>query len=138
VSLNPAQRTAVRSTLLQLEQALDETERLLDGPPTGVTYIIEADFSPAIIAELRQTCQETRRQIAELVTAFDLPVQRRYARRLIVAGMSNAWVNLEEVRPVKLRRYGQVDVALDQTLTPRLERLIHTVLAIQELASRED
>jgi hypothetical protein len=43
---------------------------------------------------------------------------------------------LEEIRPDRLKRYGAVDPALNETLSPGLERLIELVRAIQTLASR--
>jgi hypothetical protein len=43
MSLNRAQRTALSTTLLQLEQALDEIEQLFIAPVAGVTYTIERE-----------------------------------------------------------------------------------------------
>jgi hypothetical protein len=135
MSLNQPQRNALANNLQQLEQSLDEIERLLDSPPAGVTYTTEVDFDPPTIQCLRETCRETRGQIAEIAAAFELPQRRWDGRRIIVAEMSVAWIDLEDMRPPKLRRYGTVDPALNETLAPRLERLMELVLAMRELAS---
>jgi hypothetical protein len=136
MSLNQPQRNALATNLQQLERALNEIERLLDSPPTGVTYTTEVDFGPATIQRLRETCRDTRSQIAEIAAAFELPQHRWDGRRMIVAQMSVARIDLEDMRPPKLQRYGTVDPTLNETLAPRLERLIDLVLAIRELASR--
>jgi hypothetical protein len=136
VSLNQPQRNALATNLEQLERSLNEIERLLDSPPGGVTYTTEVDFSPITVEQLRARCHDLRSQIAETAAAFDLPCRRWNGRQLIVAEMSVAWVDLEDLRPPKLRRYGAVDPSLSETLAPRLERLSSLVLAIQDLASR--
>jgi len=137
MTLNLAQRTALLSTLIHLERALIETEQMLDRPPSGVTFTTEVDWSEACAQDLRSLCAAARSQIAEMVDVFGLPVQHLNGRRIVVGEMSIAWVNLEELRPERLRRYGDVDPALSETLTPRLERLMEQVLAIQSLASQQ-
>lgn len=136
MSLNQPQRNALATNLQQLERSLNEIERLLDSPPTGVTYTTEVDFGPGTARQIRERCRDLRSQIADIAAAFELPQRRWDGRRIIVAEMSVAWADLEDMRPAKLRRYGTVDPALNETLAPRLERLIELVLTIQELASR--
>jgi hypothetical protein len=136
MGLNQPQRNALANNLQQLERSLDEIERLLDSPPTGITYTTEVDFDPPTIQRIRETCRETRGQIADIAAAFELPQHRWDGRRMIVAEMSVAWIDLEDMRPPKLRRYGTVDPDLNETLAPRLERLMELVLAMRELASR--
>lgn len=134
--LNQGQRTALTTSLLHLEQALDEIDHLLDHPPSGVTYTTEVEFGPATAQQIREKCDQLRRQITDAVAAFNLPRHHWSGRRVIVAEMSTAWANLEDMRPAKLRRYGTVDPALNEILTPRLEDLIHLVLTVQELATK--
>ena len=136
MTLNPAQRAALSITLMQLEQAVAETEGLLNGPQVGITYATDVDWSDATVQALRELCRATRSHIQELVNLFNLPVHRFDARRAVVAAMSLSWTNLEDAQPDKLRRYGDVDLTLRETLAPRLERLIDQVLALQQLASR--
>lgn len=136
--LNPYQRTALAVALEQLEQSVGQIERLLDDPPVGATYRMALDLRPDTVKEIRQQCAAVRRQIAEAVAAFDLPQRPSSARRMIVAEMSSAWANLEDLRPSKLRRYGSVDPVLDETWSPRLERLIRLVLDIAGLARDEE
>jgi len=132
--LNRFQRTALAVTLEQLERSLGEIERLLDGAPAGVTHVTVVDLEPATIRQVREQCETARCQVAEMVAAFKLPRQRSNVRQVIVAEMGAVWSRLEDLRPSKLRRYGSVDPSLDETLAPRLEQLIHLVLAIGELA----
>ena len=134
--LNPAQRTALSTALMQLEQAVAETESLLDGSRQGITHATELDWSEATTRVLRELCHVVRRHIQELVNLFDLPVHRFHGRRVVVAAMSVAWTNLEDARPDKLRRYGDVDPTLRETLAPHLEHLINQVLELQQLANR--
>ncbi len=134
--LNPAQRSALSTTLMQLEQTVAEMECLLDGPQQGITYATDVDWGEATIRSLRGLCLAARGHIQELVKLFDLPVHRLYGRRVVVGVMSVSWNNLEDVRPARLRRYGEVDPALGQTLEPLLELLIRVVLELRQLASR--
>lgn len=134
--LNQGQRTALATNLLHLEQALDQIERLLDSPPAGATYITMVEFGPATAQQIRQLCNDLRGQVADMVIEFNLPPYHWSGRRVIVAEMGTIWANLEDLRPPKLQRYGAVDPSLVETLTPRLERLIGWVLAIQELATQ--
>lgn len=136
--LNWLQRTALGVTLEQLERSVDAIERMLDGAPAGITYTMALDLEPATLRQIREQCAAVRRQIADIAAAFALPPRQSNVRQMIVAEMSNAWAHLEDLRPSKLQRYGSVDPILNETLAPRLERLIHLVLAIDELArSRE-
>jgi hypothetical protein len=136
MSLNQAQRTALSTTLLHLEKALDEIEHLLDGSTVGVTYTTEVDLAPAAAQQIRERCAAIRTEMAELMERFELPSHHWYGRQIVVAEMTSTWTNLEEVRPERLRRFGAVDPTLTEILTPRLERLIQLVRAIQNLASR--
>lgn len=128
------QRTALAVTMEQLERSLGDVERILDDASAGATYATVVDFEPATLRQLREQCRAARRQVAEIAATFELPQGQSNARRVIVAEMSNAWAHLEDLRPPKLRRYGDVDPILNETLAPRLERLIRLVLAIEDLA----
>jgi hypothetical protein len=136
MSLNVAQRAAVATTLEQLEQAVVKTEQLLDGPPAGITFATDVDWDEATVRALRELCAQVRSQIAELVDAFGLPVDHLSGRGGVVASMGSAWVNLADSRPKALRRYGEADPALNETLAPRLEQLMDLVMAIQKVASQ--
>jgi sulfur carrier protein ThiS len=135
--LNPPQRNAVATTLRQLEQAINSIENLLDSRNIhGATYITEVNIDPVTAQEMWQKCEEVRDQIAEIVFFFELPRQHWYDRRIIVAEMTTAWINLEETSPSRLRRYGVVDSTLTETLTPRLDHLAQLVRDIQALVNR--
>jgi hypothetical protein len=136
MSLNKPQINALSTTLLQLEQALDEIEQLFSAPVTGATYTIQVDLQPVTVQHIRERCSEMRQEIAEMMAFFELPRHTWNSRRIIYAEMVVVWSNLEDMRPHKLRRYGAVDPTLNKTLAPRLEQLIQQIKAIQDLASR--
>jgi hypothetical protein len=136
MGLNQPQQIALRTTLLHLEQALDEIEQLFIAPATGATYTVQLDLQPATIQQIQARCDDMRRQIAEIMAFFELTRHVRHIRRIIYAEMVAARTNLEDMRPTKLRRYGAVDPALNETLTPRLEQLVQQVRSLQDLASR--
>jgi hypothetical protein len=121
--------------LEQLERTLDEFEHLLDSPPAGVTYVVEVDFAPATVRQIHETCRDLREQIAEVAAAFDVRRRRVNVRRIIAGDMSIAWVNLQDISPSRLRGYGDVDPSLNETLTPRLERLSRLATALRDMAS---
>ena len=136
MSLNSAQAHAVAAALMQLEQALADIERLLDGPVAGVTQTFVTDMSPITVQQVRQGCDEIRGRIAELIELFQLPQRRWNVRRVIVAEMTSAWCSLEDSRPAKLRHYGAVYTTLIETLDSRLDRLSRLVMAVKDLASK--
>ena len=122
---------------MHLERAIAETEDLLDGSQQGITYAVEADWNETSVEAMRALCRAVREHIQVLVDRFALPVQRYYARRVVVAEMSTAWANLEDTRPERLRRYGEVHPGLGPALEPHIENLIGLVLELQHQASRE-
>ena len=136
MSLSQPQQTAISTTLLHLEQSLEGIERLLAGSTAGIMYATELNVGPATIDQILANCRDIRAQIMVLARTFGLPRQQRFLRQIIMGELSSAWVNLEEVRPRKLKRYGAVDPALMDTLEPPLARLIQLVQDIQDLASR--
>ena len=136
MSLSQPQQTALSTTLLHLEQSLDEIERLLNGSAAGIMYTTELNVGPATVEQIQARCSDIRAQMSALARAFGLPRQQRFIRQIIMGELSSAWVNLEEVRPRKLKRYGGVDPALMDTLEPSLARLIQLVQDIQDLTSR--
>jgi hypothetical protein len=138
MSLNPSQLNALGVVLEQLERTLDEFEHLLDSPPAGVTYVVEVDFAPATVQQIHEKCRALREQIAEVAATFDVSRRHINVRRVIAGDMAIAWVNLQDLRPSRLRGYGDVDPSLTETLAPRLEKLGELATAIRDLASEGD
>lgn len=85
--MNQAQQIAVSTTLLHLEQALDEIEQLLTAPAAGATYTVQQDFQPDTVWRIRAQCHQIRLALAETMAFFELPPHTRHIRRIISAGM---------------------------------------------------
>ena len=135
MSLNQYQQRSLGVTLRLLEKALDDIEALLGAGHQGLLYAVRTEISPEREAELRQLSSDVRALLAELTQRYQLPVQQEDGLRIISARLSSAWEDLEDSRPRKLRRYGQVDPEVAEELEPRVEALTQLVLAMEKLTN---
>ncbi len=133
MSLNQYQRRSLGVTLRLLEKALDDIEALLAADHQGLLYAVHTELTPELEMELRQLSGNVRALLAELAQRYQLPVQREDGLRIISARLSSAWENLEDSRPRKLRRYGQLDPEVAEELEPQVEALTRLVLAMEKL-----
>lgn len=133
MSLNQYQKQSLAVTLRLLEKAADDMEALLSSDRLGLLYEVRTEISPEREAGLRRLSSQIRRILADLVQRYQLPLQQEDGLRIISARLSSAWENLEDSHPKKLRRYGEVDPQVAEELAPKIEALIHLVLAMESL-----
>jgi len=124
-SLNPYQRRALEVTLRMLEETLDRVELLLRATPLrGVFYEMANPYTPEEERALRQRIAEVRSVLREIHEAWHLGVERTSLDVFIRSAMSVLWADLEDCRPKKLRRYGDVNPLAASQIEATIERLI--------------
>jgi hypothetical protein len=135
--LNPAQRRAVNSTLVHLEQQLLHLEQMVQGEEERVLLRRVGNFPSAEQARLQELFSRIREQIKAIASEYALPGTEENVRSALIGTATILWSDLEELRPATLDRYGAVDPMLEETLGPRIEALIQSVLALADEAKRE-
>lgn len=127
--LNPYQRRAIEVTLRMLEEVVDRVEYQLSATPIrGVLYELTNPYSAQEQTELRKRIEEIRRILRESREQWQLDVERTPIDVFIRSAMSVLWADLEDCRPAKLRRYG--DVA--PTITPEINETIQRLIRLTE------
>ena len=122
--LNRAQRIALEVELRHLEQHLLRIQALIRAPQDGILTRYRP-LSPDATQRLEPLLKDMLAVIAELVEQFELRPRTEDAGRYVGAVMADTWTGLYDLLPQNLRRYGTVNPALEESLTPALQRLIH-------------
>jgi len=138
MGLNPAQRSSVTIALRVTEQTLTNLIRQAGRNETGILYQSSLPLSNAEREEMQALVNAARQEIAALVERLRLETTREDGRRAAVAHLSYVWTILEDIRPAKLKRYGEVDPDLHESLGPGLDRLIALMSALEHLLAGED
>jgi len=131
--LNQYQLASVTVSLRLLERALAQIEDLLVKPGGGVLYQTRMDISDAQRTQVLSLIEQARDLIHVLVGTFGLRAEVVSASQVAKALLSQVWADLEDTRPTKLRRYGDVAPELDCTLGPQVDKLIGLVVAMMAL-----
>jgi hypothetical protein len=132
--LNESQRRSLEVTLRLAEKAFNRIEALLAPERQGVLYHSCSSLTPAQEERARALAGAGRRQISELAARFHLQSVQEPVEQRLVAEFSAIWCDLEDTRPERLVRYGDLDPALTTTLEPAIQDLITVVLSIVETA----
>lgn len=134
--LNESQRRAVATVLRRVELAVWRLEeRLKHAAPRLILTRYTHPPDTWKRHELLRLIEEVRREIAVLATDYALDVQEEDLSRSIQAEFTLLWCDLEDIRPQKLRNYGEVHPQAAVALGPPVQRLIALILAIDD-ASR--
>jgi len=137
--LNAAQRRALTTVLTRLEQAIRRWEEQLGQEPTNADLLTRHinQPTPDEQVELRRLLAQLRQEINALAQEFQLTGSEVDMRRALAAEFATLWADLEDTRPATLSRYGPIDPALETTLGPHIDALIHLVLDIQHRAEQQ-
>lgn len=129
--LNESQRRAVATVLRRVELAVWRLEeRLRQQTPrlllTRFTHPPERQQRETLLHLIKGV----HREIALLATDYTLEVYEEDLSRAITAEFTLLWCDLEDIRPQKLRNYGDIHPQAARLLGPPLQRLINLVLTI--------
>jgi hypothetical protein len=133
-ALTEPQKRSLEVTLRLAEKALDSMQHLLGERKAGILYRPVSGLAPGQQEELLALASQAKNIIGRLAADFGLePVEEPLDQQL-AAIFSSVWCDLEDVRPDKLKRYGDVDPTLGETLEPALAELIELVVRIADTA----
>ncbi len=102
----------ITSTLVLMDQRLDEIERWASGPlPSGPLYRWRQDLDPRALKRIVLEARKVREELSRIVERLDLQPQERVASRAIQTGTIFSLVELEELEPRRIRAYGALTEA---------------------------
>ena len=120
VALNTSQSRAVGAMLRLVEEAVDEIERLLVAPVTGITFCLTDDLSAEERRTIHAACERVRAALVKACQRLGVEVAERSRRREIRGEVSTLWAMLEDTKSPALRGYGP--------LSPDAGRVVDEVL----------
>ncbi len=133
--LSSHQRRALNSTLTHLERNLLNLEHLLVADEQGILIRRTGQPSPATRQRLLALFGQLRQEISALATEQSLPGIEEDVGATLAGTAAVLWCDLEDIRPRKLSRYGEVDPALEETIGPHIEKLIQGILSIEAIVN---
>jgi hypothetical protein len=134
MALNDSQKRALEVQLRNLEQVLYRVgHRIRERPEEGLlTHYIPVPET--VRRRFEALIEQMHEELAVLIRQFELQPKAVDSRSYINATMALTWSSLNEVFSSKLKRYGEVDPALSESLDPCLNRLIDLALQVAEVA----
>jgi hypothetical protein len=135
--LNEGQQSSLEVTLQMLEIALFDIRRLLGEPLPNTLLTHFQPCPPELAAQIEPLIDDILAEIDVIVQRFQLGSQELIVSRNIRSEMAMAWSDLNDLRFSKLKRYGHVDPALQETLEPHIQRLIHLTSEVGSIAEKE-
>lgn len=128
------QKRFLRVVLVIAEETLVDIKRFAQQQPEKHRlYVTENSIPEENRAELVIKADEALKQIEKIADILDLERETRDASRLISARLSALWENFGDVRPKKLRGYGEVSPKLAQLLEPWLVQFSTLIDSMWEL-----
>jgi hypothetical protein len=125
LGLNPHHRRGLGITLRMLEETLDRIEFLLGATPvSGVLYEVTNPYTMSEREEMRRRAAEARQVLRQCRERWGLEMEQTALDAVIRSEMSVLWADLEDCRPTKLRRYGDVPPSSAHEIHHVIENLI--------------
>lgn len=134
--LNPDQARHLLSVLRHADETVATIERVLTGDDASLLRPVELDLSADEERGVHDEVVALAAVIAGTAESFGLVAEPRDGRRVIRSRLSTLWAGLEDARPPKLGRYGDVHPRLETALDPLIDALIARVLAILAIVDR--
>lgn len=134
--LTAPQKTSLEVELRHLERALREARLRMAAPERG-TLVHRPAVTEAERQRLEPLIEQILAEIAALAEVFDLRSQIDDPRSELSAEMIVAWSDLSDILSPKLKRYGDVDPALAESLDPGIRKLIYLAYELGRVATEE-
>jgi hypothetical protein len=136
---NPAQKNALRVSLLLLEKGMLEVDRLLAaGEHHGVLFRIVDDLGQNTKTSVSRLVHDVRGVIRELQARFQLDMELEGKSRAIFGKVPLLWEMVTDTDARRLRGYGEVDPTVETLLNPSIEHLSRLLLQMHQLVSKSD
>jgi hypothetical protein len=130
--LNEGQRRTVGTVLRRLERAAWQLEEQIAHERQPELTLTSFIHSPSTLQQdlLVRLARCLRQEIAVLAQHSGVEKDEEDMLRSLHAMFTLLWVDLEDIRPQKLRNYGTLHPQLIETFGPRIQQVIDLVLAI--------
>ncbi len=115
----------IASTLLVLDQRLDDIELWASGrAPSGPLYHWLQDLAPEQAGSIRDAVRRAHEELAAVADALGVAPREKVASSSVRAAVTFSLIDLEDLRPSRLREFGMVLQQEKQGALPALwERL---------------
>jgi len=120
-------KRALRSGLIVVEKLLHEicNDLVQNGDhTTSILYAKINDVDPRSAKKLLNLTESMLDVIRQIKEKFDLGSNQESIRSLVYSRLSEIWTILEDLRPEKLKAYGQMSKADSELLRPYILRLL--------------
>jgi hypothetical protein len=120
-------KRALRSGLIVVEKLLHEIcdDLVQNGDhTTSILYAKINDVDPRSAKKLLNLTESMLDVIRQIKEKFDLGSNQESIRSLVYSRLSEIWTILEDLRPEKLKAYGQMSKADSELLRPYILRLL--------------
>jgi hypothetical protein len=132
--LTEGQRRNLGTVLRRMEWAVWQMEELLMQDQLPELTLTRLTNAPDVfqLDALFRLARCVRQNVSSLAFEYGIPVEEEDQMRKLHALFTLLWVDLEDVRPEKLGRYGAVHPQLKEQLGPQVQRLVDLTLALAE------
>ena len=142
-SLNPSQRTSIRTTLRAFEKSLRDAGSWLNGvEEDGILYAAKVRLPVESRQEVAREIAAVLERIGNLSASLDLEKTDDNPLRRVRSELVISWANLLDTRSTKLRRYGTVPAQIAEQLDPAIRDLadaaLHLSQVFDELANEQE
>jgi hypothetical protein len=130
VKLHEYHARSLEATLSRADEAIHRMERLLtnagqDGAVRKIENTLSAESREALLVQL----YTLKAMLAAMAESFALQAHPLDIRRVLDAGISTLWVQLEDCRPGRMKGYGQkfapeASTALEETVEKLLDHVL--------------
>jgi len=125
--MDETHKRALRSGLIVVEKLLHEIcdDLVQNGDhTTPILYAKINDVDPRSAKKLLNLTESMLDVIRQIKEKFDLGSNQESIRSLVYSRLSEIWTILEDLRPEKLKAYGQMSKADSELLRPYILRLL--------------
>ena len=114
----------IASTLLVLDQRLDDIGLWASGrTPSGPLYHWRQDLAPEQAGRIRNAVRRAHEELAAVADALGVEPKEKVASSSVRAAATFSLIDLEDLRPERLREFGMVPQEKQRALPALWERL---------------
>ncbi|HEX3033622.1 MAG TPA: hypothetical protein VHT73_00610 [Thermodesulfobacteriota bacterium] len=132
-------KTRLSVSMQVFENTISEVEGVIENSHQQKTLTETVDnLSPFEKAVILRRIEEVRELIKYVAQQLNLEKRRDETKKQILGTMTIQLVNLEEIRPKRLRGYGEVPEELREFLGPQIDKMMRLVKEICKIANSKD
>jgi hypothetical protein len=133
--MNESHRRALGSSLQLIERYLNMISEELDRDGKNLSSILDSiiyDVDPHTKEKILNVVASMLDEIRQLKETFKLERNEKSLRRWVYTTLVGVWIILEDLRPEKLKAYGQMSDADKKLLEPHILKLLRMLDEIHQ------